>query len=347
MSSLVLADLAHAVTHGGVDASVALLGEAAPVQVTASVGDFFASTAFSGSMLLAIPIALIAGLVSFASPCVVPLVPGYIGFLGGLAGSQAEAQEAQSASSAAASSTAAVDGAAGSDATASANSAIFARSALAVGEGASKYARRRRAAAAQDSSPRAGERQVILGMLLFVLGFTTVFVAAGVLTGAVGAALTQWSDTITRVLGVVVILMGVAFMGAIPALQNERRIHNVPRTGLWGAPLLGVVFGLGWTPCLGPTLVAINALALNEGSTARGAILAVSYSIGLGLPFILIALGIERSTKILGFLKTHRRAVMRLGGGLLVLLGIALVTGLWGQLSSLMSTWISSTGTVV
>lgn len=309
---------ALAAVHAVLDLSPVVAIAPTPT-VAANIGDFFASTAFSGSMLLAIPIALLAGLISFASPCVVPLVPGYVGFLGGLAGAQAGATlPAADAQTAAARST---------------NAQLFGQ---------------RSPANSSKIPPQAGgKRRVLLGMALFVLGFTVVFVITGVLTGATGAALARWSETITRVLGLVVILMGVAFMGAIPALQNERRLHALPTTGLWGAPVLGFVFGLGWTPCLGPTLVAINALALNEGSTLRGAILAVCYSLGLGLPFLLIALGIERSAWVLGFLRRHRRAVMRIGGGLLIVLGIALVTGLWGTLSSWMSSWIGSTGTVV
>lgn len=268
-----------------------------------SIGDFFAQTAMSGSMLLAIPIALIAGLVSFASPCVVPLVPGYVGFLGGLAGTNAAAHTAGTKPD---------SGNAGGVLT-----------------------------KARTTS------RVFLGMLLFILGFTVVFVLGGALTGAIGVALTQWSSTIIQVLGVVVIIMGVAFMGAIPVLRNEKKLHVAPKAGLWGAPVLGFVFGLGWTPCLGPTLVAINALALSEGSAGRGAILAAAYSVGLGLPFLLIAVGLERSKRALQFMKKHRLLIMRIGGGLLVLLGLAMVTGLWNYVSSQLSLWAGLTETVV
>lgn len=260
--------------------------------VMTNIGDSFAQIAFSGSMLLAIPIALIAGLVSFASPCVVPLVPGYVGFLGGLAGSSAQVE-------------------------------------------------------AQPGSKTKAQGRVFLGMLLFILGFTVVFVLAGVLTGALGVALATGSNKLTRILGVVVILMGLAFMGIVPALRNEKRIHYVPQTGIWGAPVLGFVFGLGWTPCLGPTLVAINSLALSEGSALRGAILAIAYSVGLGLPFLLITVFLERSQSALKFMKKHRVSIMRIGGGLLVLLGLAMATGLWTWLSNQMSIWIGYTNTVV
>lgn len=266
-----------------------------------SIGDYFSQTALSGSMLLAIPIALIAGLVSFASPCVVPLVPGYVGFLSGLAGANAQTTPTPAPSTH--------------------------RGTSLVGVGT--------------------RSRVFVGMALFVLGFTAVFVLGGVLTGAIGIALAQWSKQIVQVLGVVVIVMGVAFMGAIPALRNEKKIHFAPKAGLWGAPVLGFVFGLGWTPCLGPTLVAINALALSEGSATRGAILATAYSLGLGLPFLIIAVGLERSQRALRFLKKHRVLIMRIGGGMLALLGFAMVTGLWNYVSGQLSLWIGLTETVV
>ena len=256
-----------------------------------SIGDAFATTAFSGSMVLALPVALLAGLVSFASPCVVPLVPGYIGFVSGLAAQN-----------------------------------------VTPGTGVGS---------------RVASWRVVWGVLLFVVGFTAVFVTAGVLTGAVGAALNQWTDIISRVLGVLVIVMGLAFMGVFSRLQWEARLHVTPRAGLWGAPVLGVVFGLGWTPCLGPTLVAINALALSEGTWQRGALLAVAYSLGLGLPFIALGVALNRSRPVLAWLKRHRRGVQVAGGLMLTILGLALVTGVWTWLSSQMSLWIGGTGTVV
>lgn len=265
--------------------------------VLASIGDSFASTAFSGSMLLAIPVALLAGFVSFASPCVLPLVPGYLGFVSGLAASSVG------------------------------------------GPGAPR--------GAGGSAPAAGRGRLLLGVALFILGFAVVFVSIGILTGTVGSFLTRWQDEISRVLGVVVVLMGLAFLGAVPFLQRERRLHASPTAGLWGAPLLGFAFGLGWTPCLGPTLVAIYALALGEGSAARGGILAVAYCIGLGTPFLLIALGLQSSTRGLAFLRKHRLAIMRIGGALLIAIGLALVTGLWGDWSRSMQGFIGGTETVI
>lgn len=266
--------------------------------VLASVGDSFASTAFSGSMLLAVPVALLAGFVSFASPCVLPLVPGYLGFVSGLAASS-------------------------------------------VGGGPGP------ARGSGGSRPPAARGRVLLGVALFILGFAVVFVSIGILTGTVGSFLTRWQDEISRVLGLVVVLMGLAFLGAVPFLQRERRLHASPTAGLWGAPLLGVAFGLGWTPCLGPTLVAIYALALGEGSALRGAVLAIVYCVGLGTPFLLIALGLQSSARGLAFLRRHRLAIMRAGGALLILIGLALVTGLWGDWSRSMQGFIGGTETVI
>ncbi|MGP7959632.1 cytochrome c biogenesis CcdA family protein [Sanguibacter sp. A247] len=225
------------------------------------------TTVFSGALLLALPIALLAGLVSFASPCVLPLLPGYLGFLGGMVG--------------------------------------------------------------QDASRVASRRRLVQGVVLFIAGFTVVFVAYGALFGTLGAALAQHQTTITRWLGVVVIVMGLAFVGAFAPLQRTVRLPVAPTAGLGGAPLLGIVFGLGWTPCMGPTLVAISALSLEQGTAGRGAILAAAYCLGLGLPFLGIALGLESSKKMVELMRAHRVAISRAGGVMLVLIGIALVTGLW------------------
>lgn len=276
---------------------------AAPTEVVAGIADSVGTTIFSGSMLLAVPVALLAGFISFASPCVLPLVPGYLGFVGGL-------------------SAASVGGPGGPG-----------------GSGGAK--------GGAGTKVATGRGRVVAGVSLFIAGFTVVFVSIGVLAGTIGSALVRWEDVLTRVLGVVVILMGLAFLGAVPFLQRERRMHVSPTAGLWGAPLLGFVFGLGWTPCLGPTLTAINALALTEGSGLRGGLLAVFYCVGLGLPFLLIALGAQSTKRGMAFLKRHRLAIMRIGGTMLVLIGLALVTGLWGEWSRTMQGFIGGTVTVI
>ncbi len=285
--------------------------------VVADVGDTFGRAVTSGSLLLAVPLALLAGLVSFASPCVLPLVPGYLGLLGGMSGAGTGAGRSRPGTTpgAAAGSGAAVEddptGTAAADATGS------------DGTGS-------RTATVAAPRVAAARSRVLLGVALFVAGFTAVFVAYGALAGSLGGLLLRWQDPVTRVLGVVVIVMGLAFLGLVPFLQNERRLHLAPRAGLWGAPLLGVTFGLGWTPCIGPTLAAILTLSLDGGSAGRGALLAVAFCVGLGLPFLLVALGLESSTRMLGFLRRHRLAILRVGGAMLVVLGLALVTGVWG-----------------
>lgn len=269
----------------------------------ADVGELFQSTVLGGSMLLAVPFATVAGLVSFASPCVLPLVPGYLGYVSGMAGS----------------------GAGG------------ARSAR-TGDGGRGGA---------TTLARVGRGRLLAGVALFVAGFTAVFVAFGVLAGSLGGLVAQWSDPITRVLGVVVVLMGLVFLGWVPFAQRERRLHLAPTAGLWGAPLLGIVFGLGWAPCIGPTLVAVYTLALDEASAGRGAVLSVAYCLGLGVPFLLIALSLDRSARVLRLLREHRLLVMRVGGVVLVVVGLALVSGLWGLWTQSLQGLIGGFETVV
>ena len=246
--------------------------------IAVSVGEQFREQVLTGSMLVAIPIALLAGLVSFASPCVVPLVPGYLGYVSGMAGA--------------------------------------------------------------DAGGKASRPRLVLGVLLFILGFSAVFVTFGIVVASAGAQYREQLDIATRVLGVLVILMGLAFMGAMPFLQSERRLHVSPKAGLAGAPLLGVVFGLGWTPCIGPTLSAVLALGLTEGTVARGAALAVVYCMGLGLPFLALAIWFQRSRSVLGWLRRHRRGLQLFGGAMLIVLGVLLVTGLWGEITGLLQGWI-------
>ncbi len=268
-------------------------------------------TITAGSLLLAAPIAFAAGAVSFLSPCVLPLVPGYLSFVTGLSGAELSGAELSGESVARGASPGSVGDAV-------------------LTEGSTATAHRR--------------TRVLAGSLLFVLGFTTVFVAYGALFGALGEALVRYQQPITRVLGVVVIGLGLAFLGVIPGMQREWRVHRVPEVGLWSAPLLGALFGLGWTPCIGPTLAAVQSLAFTEGSAVRGALLSFAYCLGLGLPFIVVGLLFRHALGTLGWVRRHSLLVMRIGGALLVGIGVLLVTGLWGDLTIGMRSWASGFG---
>jgi cytochrome c-type biogenesis protein len=265
----------------------------------------------SGSILLAALVAFAAGLVSFLSPCVLPLVPGYLSFITGLSGAEL-AGEADTRTATATPT--------GADAGASA------------GAGA--------AVAAPVTTARTRGR-VLLGTFLFVLGFTVVFVSYGVLFGALGSALFEYADPISRVLGVVVIALGLVFLGVLPGAQREWRLHHTPQIGLWGAPLLGVLFGIGWTPCIGPTLGAVQTLAFTEASAVRGAILSFVYCLGLGLPFLLVGLLFRRALGAIAWVRRHSVLVMRIGGGMLVAIGVLLVTGYWDDLTVGLRSWSS------
>ncbi|MBI1350436.1 MAG: cytochrome c biogenesis protein CcdA [Actinomycetales bacterium] len=184
---------------------------------------------------------------------------------------------------------------------------------------------------AELADTRGRRMQVLTGSALFVLGFSVVFVSYGALFGGAGSVLLEYSDVINRVLGVVVIVMGLAFMGLIPGLQREWRMHRPPRWGVAGAPLLGILFGVGWSPCIGPTLTAVQSLAFTEASALRGAVLSLVYCLGLGLPFVLLALAFSRMAHAIRWVREHYLWVMRIGGGMLVVVGILLVTGIWTE----------------
>ena len=230
----------------------------------------------SGNLLIAVPIALLAGLVSFASPCILPLVPGYLGYVGGIAG----------------------------------------------------------------SGQKADRRRMLFGVLLFVLGFSVVFVTFGMLFGVVGLLLVPWMELITRIAGAIIIVMGLVFIGQFTALQRTVKPGWRVATGLAGAPFLGIVFGLGWAPCIGPTLTAVLALSLNGGSPARGALLGAFYCLGLGIPFLLVALGLNWVSGAVDWMRRNIRVINIVGGALLVLVGIVMVSGLW-------TLFISSLGSVI
>jgi cytochrome c-type biogenesis protein len=171
--------------------------------------------------------------------------------------------------------------------------------------------------------------RMLTGSVLFVLGFATVFVAIGTAAGSLGSWLVVWQRQITVVLGVLTIVLGLMFAGLVPGLQRDWRIHKVPAVGLAAAPLLGFLFGLGWSPCLGPTLAVITNLSIQEGTAARGALLSAVYALGLGLPFIAAALAYRKSLAVFSVIRRHQEWITRIGGLMLVLVGVLLVTGAW------------------
>jgi len=245
----------------------------------------FVSTVTSGPLVAAFAVAVLAGVVSFVSPCVLPLVPGYLSYVTGLSGADLDDPD-------------------------------------------------------QQGRLRVRGR-ILLGSVLFVLGFTAVFVAYGALFGGLGRALLVHQAVIQQVVGAVIVLLGLVFMGLVPGLQREVRLHRLPASGLAGAPLLGVVFGLGWTPCVGPTLGAVQGLAYETASAGRGALLAAAYCVGLGLPFVLFGMGYRWLLGVLGVARRHARWVTRVGGALLVVLGLLLLTGTWNDMTIAMRDWVA------
>lgn len=234
---------------------------------------------------MAAGIAALAGMISFASPCVVPLVPGYLAYLAGVVGADAPPVDESEA-----------------------------------------------------QTTRRGRWRVAGAAALFVAGFSVVFAAGAVLILGLSDALLANEQVLQRVGGVVTVAMGLVFLGLIPALQRDVRIHRVPRAGVWGAPLLGAVFGLGWTPCLGPTLLGVISVAAgtqaDTASTVRGVLLVLAYCLGLGIPFVVLAMGARWAVRSAGWLRRRGRAIQLAGGALLVVVGLLLVTGLWGQIVS-------------
>ncbi|MEU0721181.1 cytochrome c biogenesis protein CcdA [Streptomyces lavendulocolor] len=234
------------------------------------------TTVLTGSVLLALPIAALAGAVSFFSPCVLPLVPGYLSYVTGMSGADlAEARRGR----------------------------------------------------------------ILAGTLLFLAGFTAVFVSFGAAFGYAGNTLLEYQDLLIRVLGGATIVMGLSFMGVLPGMSREWRLHRRPAAGLAGAPMLGVLFGLGWTPCIGPTLAAVQALAFTEASAGRGAVLTVAYCAGLGLPFLAAGLAFRKALGVFAWVKSHYQWVMRIGGGMMIATGLLMVTGVWSYLISQMQSW--------
>jgi cytochrome c-type biogenesis protein len=228
---------------------------------------------------------------SFLSPCVLPLVPGYLSFVSGVNMAAARADGGVEAS--------------------------------------------------------ANRKTVVTNAALFVLGFSAVFVAMGSASGALGDWLIVYSRQISIVLGVFTIIVGIAFLGLVPWMQRDVRVHKVPAVGLTAAPLLGVLFGLGWTPCIGPTLSAVQVLAFQEGTAARGALLSLAYSIGLGVPFILAGLAFRRMLGAVRWVRRHQVWVTRVGGIMLIAVGLLLVTGVWDLWVAYLRAWVGSYAVVV
>jgi cytochrome c-type biogenesis protein len=225
-----------------------------------------ADVVLNGSLLAAIPLAFLAGLISFLSPCVLPLVPGYLGYVSGMAG----------------------------------------------------------------TGQTVARNRVVLGTLLFVLGFSLVFVSFGSIFGSLGQLFYGRTGQIVQmILGVLIVILGLVMVGQFGWLQRTAKLNLRPRVGLLGAPLLGIAFALGWTPCIGPTLAAVLSLATQTGSGLRGSLLALCYSLGLGLPFVAIAAGFHWATNSVKFVRKNIRVFNLIGGALLIVLGILMATGIW------------------
>lgn len=237
------------------------------------MGEWFQEQAAAGSLGLAVPVAMIAGLVSFFSPCVLPLLPGYLSYATGLSGAD-----------------------------------------LAAGE----------------ASVRRG--RMLLGSALFVLGFAVVFVLIGAAFGSVGIWLRTWQDEIQFGLGVLLVVLGLVFAGALPWLQRDFRIHRIPAVGLGAAPVIGALFAIGWTPCIGPTYGVIVNLTYVDATAMRGAVLSLFYALGLGIPFIVAGLAYRRTLGVAGWVRRHQVWVMRIGGIMLSTIGVLMLTGWWNHI---------------
>ena len=286
----------------------------------------------SGPLLLAIPVAAAAGAVTFLSPCVLPLVPGYLSYLTGMSGAAVASDVDAGAEPASA-----VAGAA----EASGFAATSGATATSGADGSSVTAIATRAPAGRPGRP--SRRRAVTATLLFVLGFSTLYASYGLAFGQIGSVLYAHRQVLAQVLGTMLILLGLMFAGVFDRFSLAGRIVKPsarPRVGLASAPLLGVLFGLGWTPCIGPTLSAVLLLGLTTGTAARGALLAFVYGLGIGIPFLLVAFAVERGVAIFGFARRHARLISRIGGALLIVVGLLEVTGAWGAaMAWLQSHW--------
>jgi cytochrome c-type biogenesis protein len=293
-----------------------------------------ANVVLSGPLILAVPVAVAAGAVTFLSPCVLPLVPGYLSYVTGMSGTAAGQQRAPARKAAA-------------PAMAAAQAAGPAVAAGVAGAETSELAAASPAVTSADPAADAIQRgRVVAGAMLFVLGFSVLFASEGVLLGGLGEKLLVHQRVVTQVLGVVTIVLGLLFAGVLDRLTLTGRIFRPswrPRAGLAGAPLLGLMFGLTWTPCIGPTLSAVLGLAGTSGTAARGALLALAYGIGLGIPFLIVAFAFQRGMQFFGWARRHARLITGLGGAMLVVVGVLEVTGTWSAaMSWLQVHWSSS-----
>jgi cytochrome c-type biogenesis protein len=313
----------------------------------------------SGPLILALPVAAAAGAVTFLSPCCLPLVPGYLSYVTGMAGVSGDSGSSETSSTSRASSASGASGASGASSVS--GLAVAARPVAAVAPAAAPGVPPSRpvpavapagasgavsAAAPGVPAPRSAPKaRVIAGTALFVLGFSVVFVAYGAALGGLGHLLTGHARLLTRILGVLTILLGLLFAGAFDRFSFAGRVVRPsarPKAGLAGAPLLGVMFGLGWTPCIGPTLTAVLALSASSGTAARGALLAFVYALGLGVPFLLVAIGFQVAMRAFAFFRRHARLVTRIGGAMLVCVGLLEVTGAWSTFMAWLQVhWVS------
>ncbi len=300
----------------------------------------------SGPVLLAIPVAAAAGAVTFLSPCCLPLVPGYLSYLTGMSG--ATATDRRPGTSPVPAEVAAV-GTAGSLALAApaagSAAAVPALAGAAALPGNSVAGRPASDARLADAGPSTRGR-VMLGTLLFILGFSALYSVEGVTVAGAADALTQHRVGLSQVLGGLIIVLGLLFIGLFDRFSFAGRIVKPgfrPRAGLVGAPLLGVLFGLGWTPCTGPTLVAVLALGSTSGTAVRGGLLAFVYALGIGIPFLIVAFAFQRGISVFGFARRHARLITRIGGALLIAVGVLEVTGAWSAaITWLQVHWLGS-----